>query len=682
MICLVLVIATVAVYWRVRGFDFVNFDDPDYISENPMIRGGLTFKSVVWAFTHYYSGNWHPATWISLMLDCQIFGLHSGGSHLVNVAFHAANTVLLFILLHRLTGALWRSAIVAGLFALHPLHVESVAWIAERKDVLSTLFGLLSLMAYARYLKESKVQNPKSKVSYACALGFFALSLMAKPMLVTLPFVMLLLDIWPLQRVANSGWRTCLAPQFGRLALEKWPWFVLSVVSSVVTFFAQKTGGAVASIEYFPFSWRVTNAVISYSEYVWKACWPVHLAVFYPLAHEQPIGLLLGAIGFLLVTSAAAVMTIKRWPFLLVGWLWFLGTLVPVIGLVQVGGQAMADRYMYVPSIGLFIVIVWGVSELLRRSRMAMAAGSAAVVIVLVACAAATVFQLQYWQNSLVLFGHAVTATRDNALAHNNFGSALAATGRREDALAHYEEAVRIDPNNARYQNNFATGLVRAGQPDAAIEHYQAALRICPLYAEVYSNLGSVFLAQHRVSEAITNLYEAVRIDPGNSDTRDNLGNALSTAGKLDDAITQYSEAMRLNPTNATVRLNAGLALLKADRANEAAVQFAEAVKLNPDSAVSRYELGRQLFLQRQFPAALEQLEAAARLKPNYASAQFYLAAVYGEIGRFDEAVATANKALQSAQAAGQANLVTRAQEALETYKSRHPFRPNGANNN
>jgi len=647
-----------------------------------MVRAGLTFKGILWAFTHFYASNWHPLTWISHMLDCQVFGLNAAGPHVVNVLFHAANAILLFLLLHRLTHAQWRSAIVAGLFALHPLHVESVAWISERKDVLSTFFGLLSLLAYDRYVNESKVQGPKSKVWNVGALICFALSLLAKPMLVTLPFVMLLLDFWPLQRVENSGWRTFITPQFGRLMREKWPWFLLAAASSVITFLAQKTGGAVLSTEHFPLGWRVTNAITSYFDYVLKAFRPVNLAVFYPLQHNQPVWLLLVALGFLAAVSTVSAVTIKHWPFLLVGWLWFLGTLVPVIGLVQVGNQAMADRYAYFPFTGLFIAIVWGGSEVLgcKKEMAILSAITAAAVLALLALA--TVFQLQYWKNSFALFNHALAVTRDNAPANNNLGTALAALGRREEALAHYQEAVRIDSENARYQNNLATALVRAGQPDAAINHYLAALRVDPQYAEAYSNLGTLFLAGHRVNDAITNLNEAMRIDPNNAEVRNNLANALAAAGKLDDALTQYGEAVRLNPTNATVHLNAGLALLKAGRAGDAMAQFAETVRLNPSSAEARYEFGRQLFSAGQFPAALEQLDQASRLKPNYATAEFYQAATFGEMGRYDEAMATANHALESARNAGQTNLVSRIQEALASYQSHRPYRPKAPSSN
>jgi len=675
-ICLGLLLAIAMVYARAGSFDFVNFDDPDYVTANNAVKGGLTLSGITWAFTRFYASNWHPLTWISHMLDCEIFGMHPAGHHFVNVALHAGNAILLFLLLQRLTGAQWRSAIVAGLFALHPLHVESVAWISERKDVLSTFFGLLSLLTYAEYVREAKAGNARAQRRFIAALVLFALSLMAKPMLVTLPFLMLLLDVWPMQRVENSGWRTIAGPQFRKLVLEKWPWFALTAASCVITFIAQKAGGAVLSTEYFPFTWRVANAVTSYFVYVLKACWPFHLAVFYPLPRELHAGLLLAGGAFLAAATIVALITLRRRPFVLVGWLWFLGTLIPVIGLVQVGNQALADRYTYFPLTGIFIAVVWGGAEMLQRGKTVQIAGAAVSILALVCCSLITVSQLQYWKNSITLFTHALALTKDNAPANNNLGTALAALGQKPEALAHYAEAVRIEPNNARYRNNLANAFARAGQRDAALEQYQAVIGIDPRFAEAYSNIGGLFLAEHRVSEALAILYEAVQINPGNAELRSNLGNVLSMTGRLDEALAQHLEAVRLDPFSAVVRLNAGLALLKAGRANDASVQFAAAVRLNPASAEARFELGWQLFLDRRFASALAQLEAAASLKPNYAAAQFYESAALGELGRYPDAATIANQALESAQHAGPTNLVPRIHDALESYQARRPYRP------
>ena len=755
LICLALAVATFAVYWRVLGCDFINFDDPDYVTANPHIKAGVTLKSVIWAFTHSYSSNWHPLTWISLMLDCQIFGLHPEGFHLENVALHAVNAVLLFLLLQRMTGAQWRSAIVAALFALHPMHVESVAWISERKDVLSTFFGLLALLAYVRYTKEFKDQSSKFKVWNVLALFLFALGLMAKPMLVTLPFVILLLDFWPIQRVEDTGWRTFFSPGFGRLVREKWAWFALSAASCGITFYVQKTAGAVATVESVPLIWRGLIAIESYCWYMFKTFWPTRLAVFYPLEHYRPIPPFIAACVFLLAVSATAVWMLKRRPFFFVGWFWFLGTLVPVIGLVQVGGQGMADRYSYWPSIGLFIAVIWWAGELVRGSKLKLMLGSCAVAIALIALSAATFVQTGYWTDTIVLFQHALQVTHNNDMAlnnlgvaffqahryddalayheaavrlqpdvavyHNDLGATLAAMNRQAEALAQYTEAVRLKPSTATFQNNLATAQARAGREDAAIEHYQMAIRDDPEFADPYSNLGALYVSRHH----------------------------------LDDAVREYTEALQLDPTNAVIHLNAGLLFEKVGRADDALNQLAEAVQLDPASSKARYELGHDLLLRGQLQPAREQLAEAVRLKPDDAHAQFYLglaclesesaqeglihlgeaarlrpdwvdplnaqawvlatspddkirngaeslriaqraaeltahhqptiletlAAAYAETGQFEQAAATANQALQSAQSLGQTNLIPKIQQALELYRARRPFRESASNN-
>lgn len=677
-ICLALAIITCAVYCRVGWFDFVNYDDPDYVLQNNPVKSGLSLDGIVWAFTHFHAGNWHPVTWISHMLDCQIFGLNPGPQHWINVLLHAANAILLFLLLQRLTGALWRSAIVAGLFAVHPLHVESVAWISERKNVLSTFFGLLALIAYVRYVRESNAdesRSSKSKKWYRWPLVLFALSLMSKPMLVTLPFVMLLLDYWPLQRVPNIGWRSFALPQFVKLIREKKWWFTLTAASCVVTFFAQKSGGAIMSSDHFPFGLRIANAINSYVDYIVKALHPVNLAVFYPL-RAQPLWHLLAAAVALLMISISAILSARRFPFFLVGWLWFLGTLVPVIGFIQVGGQGMADRYMYVPLIGLLIAVVWGIAELLRRVKAPAAIGGTVAAGVMIAFAGISFWQLPFWQNSLTLFSHALEVTHDNAPANNNLGTALATQGRLDEALAHYAEAVRIDPGNASFQGNLATALLRAGQRDAAIAHYHDALRDNPNFAEAYSNLGEIFLSEHQVDQALTNFEAAVRANPESAGMRNNLANALLAAGKMDDALAQYLTAVRLDPSDATIRLDTGLALLKAGHYADAKTQFAEAVRLDPSLAPAHFELGRLLFLQKQFLAALNELGDAVKIQPNYPSAEFYESAAFAEIGQYDAAIAAADHALASAQQAGETNLAAHIQEALQSYKSQRPYRP------
>jgi tetratricopeptide (TPR) repeat protein len=459
------------VYWQVHNFDFVNYDDPFYVTENVVVKRGLSVSGIIWAFTHVHASNWHPLTWISHMLDCQLFGAGAGGPHVVNVLLHTANAILLFLLLQRLTGAQWRSAIVAAVFALHPLHVESVAWISERKDVLSTFLGLLSLRAYVSYVQTSAAQSPHSRIRYVLALILFALGLLAKPMLVTLPCVMLLLDFWPLQRVENSGWRTFFTRQFGRLAWEKWPWFALVAGSCAATLVAQRS--VAATTEIFPVGWRLVNVTESYFWYLEKTFWPAKLAVFYPLEQQRPVMPFVIAATVVLLVTGVALATIRRWPFLIVGWLWFLGMLIPVIGIVQVGAQGMADRYSYVPMVGLLIAIVWLAHALLADSQVKIRAAEFAAVAVLALLTHATFFEIRHWKNSITLFSHALDVTHANDTALVNLGVAFYDLGRNDDALKMYRLAVEVNPRYPDVYKNIALVLDKTGKADEALSQYQ-----------------------------------------------------------------------------------------------------------------------------------------------------------------------------------------------------------------
>lgn len=708
LICLTLALATIGVYARVAGFDFVDFDDPDYVTENPMVKMGVTFKGLIWAFTHNYASNWHPLTWISHMLDCQIFGLHGGGPHLVNVLLHTANVVLLFILLQRITGALWRSAIVAALFALHPLHVESVAWISERKDVLSTLFGLLTLLAYAQYVSESRVhpasagagatRRPKP-IWFALALCLYALGLMAKPMLVTLPFVMLLLDFWPLRRVESPPpqakdsepelteqdvpCRSTPAPRRRRaksLIMEKIPFFVLSFASSAITFYVQKNSGAMASTTAFPFGWRVYVAIESYVWYLQKIFWPVHLAMFYPLETHRPVLPFVCASLILLVISVIAVVMAKRRPFLLMGWLWFLGTLVPVIGLVQVGAQETADRYSYLPSIGLFIAAIWWGSELVSRLRFKQAMAAALVGIVLALLAAATVVQAGYWKNSLTLFHHAIEVTRNNVTALNNLGVALYGqgrykealeayqsalqvrpagdiyknigllldkTGKPEEALTQYEQAVELDPKSAELQHCLATALTALGRKDQALEHHQEAARLKPENAVYQNDLGAALVAADKKADALAHYQEAVRLLPESPQFQNNLATALARSGQVDAAIAHYQMAIRDDPKFAEAYSNLGALHLSQHRLNDAAREYSTAVRLNPTNAIIRLNTGLVFAKVGRLDEAVNQFAEAVRIDPASSEAQFEYGHSLLLQGQFQRARDELSKAVQ-----------------------------------
>ncbi len=540
-----------AAYWPATRNGFINYDDPLYVTSNVHVQSGLTWHNLQWAFGHPVVGNWHPVTMLSHMLDCQVYGLKPWGHHLTSLLLHAANTALVFLLLRSLTGMLWRSWMVAALFGLHPLHVESVAWVAERKDVLSAFFGLLCLIAYARYAR--KPDNPLSAFSYLyywAALVLFALGLMSKPMLVTLPFVLLLLDFWPLQRLNPSTLQ--------RLLVEKIPFFILAAAVSVATYLVQRQTGMMESLQMVPLGARVENALISWCRYLGKLFWPEHLAVFYPYpAQDWPIGWVFLAFVALAGLSAFAALQRTRHPYLLAGWLWFCGTLVPVIGLVQVGGQAMADRYTYIPSVGLFIMVVWGACALAARwPSHAIVLGGAGGAAIL-ACAALTQQQLGYWQNNETLYHHALAVTESNYLAHHNLGIALFNESQYDDAISQYRDALRVEPDNAEAHYDLGAALAVKGRTHDAISEFQKAIQLNPNNAAAHANLGTALGGEGQVAEAISEYREAVRLQPDNAGFRC----ALGMSGRIDEAIVQFQEALRLQPDYAAARHNLAQAL-------------------------------------------------------------------------------------------------------------------------
>ena len=655
LICLLLAAAILAVYWPVRNYDFINLDDPTYVTENGHVQAGLTRESFIWAFTATDAANWHPLTWISLMLDFELYGLNPAGHHLTSVFFHLANTLLLFLVLKLMTGAFWRSALVAALFALHPLHVESVAWVAERKDVLSTFFWIFTLWAYLGYVQRPGVRR------YLLILLLFALGLMAKPMLVTLPCVLLLLDFWPLERIqlgqAGSS-RTALGPsaviaktprrQAFRLLLEKTPLFVLAAVSAFVTFIVLKSWGAVGALEVFPINIRIANALVSYVRYIVKMIWPLNLAVFYPHPGQSlPMWQAAAAGLLLLLISIAIIRAGRRQPYLPVGWLWYLGTLVPVIGLVQVGAQAMADRYTYVPLIGLFIMAAWGVPELMKKwhhRRAALVVSAALVLLALMTCAR---LQLRHWKNSIALLSHTHAVTAKSYLVHNNLGSALNELGKYDEAIAHYTEALRIRPNFAEPHYNLGTALVRQGKLKEAISHYTEALRIEPGHAEASNNLGEVLRQQERYDEAISYYSRALQLKPDYPEAHSNLGIALARQGKLKKAMAHFSEALRLQPDYAAAHFNLALALVRQERLEEAMAHFYEALRTQPDDADTHYNLGVTLEKQGRLEEAMIQFSEVLRIQIDNSEAHNNLGVILARKGRFKEAISHYSIALQ-----------------------------------
>ena len=576
---------TLAIYAQVIGHQFITLDDPTYIKENPMVNRGVTLTGLAWAFTSFYATNWHPLTWISHMIDCQFFGTDAGRHLLVNALIHVANTLLVFWFVLRTTRARWPSALVAALFALHPLHVESVAWASERKDTLSTFFGLLSLIGYMHYAVAPSIRR------YAWVAITLALGLLAKPMLVTWPLVMLLLDYWPLRRYQRSevsGRRSAVS----ELVVEKIPLFALVAASAIITFLAQSYGGAVRTFTAAPIALRLSNALVSYAKYLLLTFWPHNLAVYYPFA---PIGIpawqIIGAAFLLIGITTFCISQRKTRPYLIVGWLWFLGTLVPVIGLVQVGGQTMADRYFYIPSIGLFIALVFGLADIAKKWRVArwLSIGIAGGVLLILATL--TNAQIQRWHDSFTLFEHTLAVTPPNLQIERNLALAFGDRGRYDEAATHFEKALLIDPNF--YDGLVGMGVTRGfqGRLPEAVDYFQAAIRYQPDAPEAHVQLGLILWKQNRDPAALEEMRRAAQLAPKDAEIRADFALALELVDKLPEAIEQFQEALRLNPNNAEGHANLGLALLTSGKTRESILEFEAALRLNPSLENARKNL-------------------------------------------------------------------------------------------
>jgi tetratricopeptide (TPR) repeat protein len=520
---LLLTAIVLSLYWPVTGYEFIAMDDDMYVVENPDIQKGISRQGISWAMTTFYTTNWHPLTWVSLMADYELYGLHAAGYHVSSLLLHLINTLLLFLLLRRITGETWKCLTVAALFGAHPLNIESVAWIAERKNLLSTLFWILTLFAYVRYAEQGGGWR------YGQTLVLFALGLMAKPMLVTLPLVLLLLDYWPLRRFpeaspgATEGCpeAACQRCPLPNLLKEKIPFFLLSLLSGVVTLYAAKIGGAVKSLTAFPFSGRIANAVSAYLSYIEKTIWPVDLVIFYPYSASRP-GWLFAAILLLAAVSAFAVLQRRKYPYLAVGWVWYLITLLPVIGIIQVGFQSMANRYAYVPLIGIFIIIAWGVPDLMRthvRAWILPVAGSALIVIM----SFSTWAQLPHWRNSETVFKYAIKVTKDNYFAYTGMGDVWLRRGVHQIARLYYQESLRIRPNFAEARNNLAVILMREGKVAEAEGELREALKHKPELADAHNNLGAALASQGKFRKAGNHFAKALELKPGYVVAKENL---------------------------------------------------------------------------------------------------------------------------------------------------------------
>jgi tetratricopeptide (TPR) repeat protein len=666
VVAVLLAAGCVAVYARACGNDFVNYDDPTYVIKNPNVRAGLTGKSFLWALTSNAESNWHPLTWLSLEVDSQFFGLRPWGFHLTNLLLHAANTVLLFAVFRRMTGALWRSALVAAFFGLHPLHVESVAWAAERKDVLSTFFWMLTMAAYARY-----VARPTPAI-YLGMIVLFVLGLTAKPMLVTLPFVLLLLDYWPLGRLRLKPARSSPSPpkqgrgadgtppssgEWGRgegstsgyravppltLFLEKMPLFLLTVLSSVVTFWAQNTGGAVSSLNQQPLALRLETAVVGYAGYLFKMVWPTRLGPFYPMPAYFPTWQITATVLLLLSVTGLALALLRRCPYIIVGWLWYLGTLIPVIGLVQVGIQSSADRYTYVPLIGIFVAVVWGAADVVSHFRVPASIVGAAAGIPLAACAVLTELQVGHWHDTVTLWTHTIAAVPESFVAYNNLGYYFASEDDEESrakALEYYKASLRVSPDFPDAKNNLGFSLAREGRLQEAIKFYSEALALNPRFAQVHNNLGLALAQVGRLEEAADHFRQAFTIKPNFSMAHNNLGKLLAQRGEIPEARAELEEALRLNPENPDALANLGVLLQRAGDTQGALEHFLKSIELEPKNADAHNNLGMLYAAQGKRDRAFEEFTEAVQIKPRLASAHYNLGVALAEQGKRAEAI-------------------------------------------
>jgi Flp pilus assembly protein TadD len=623
-----LVLAIGFVYYPVAQHGFVSFDDRVFITENPHVKAGLTPDGLRWALTSTEQGTWHPLTWLSLMLDCQWFGLNAGPHHLMSVLLHAISTVLLFYVLVSMTGRRWPSAVVAALFALHPLHVESVAWASERKDTLSTVFWMLTLLAYVGYVRRPGL------VRYAAVFVALALGLMSKPMLVTLPFVLLLLDFWPLGRTPWAAparvedpsqtrrggpwraerdrppWRTV-----PRLVLEKVPLFALVAAASAATYLTQNSEGAMKFAGRFPPMFRYAGAAVAYVEYVRQTFWPTGLAYFYPFEFH-PLWKGLAAAIALAVVTALVLWQLRRRPYLAVGWFWYVGTLIPVAGFIQIGSQARADRYTYVPLIGVFVAVVWGVADALAgwRHRAKILAPLAACAVV--ACAIVAWQQVQVWRDSAALFNHAIAVTENNALAHASRGYMLFEEKHYAEAEAEYREAARISPGDSEVRTQLARALAQQGRRAEAIVQLGEALRIEPDYGTAHGSLGTVLALDGQLAQAVVQYRIALRSEPNDPVWHNNLGEALARLGQTDEALTEFHEAVRLRPDLSQAHNNMAMILAGRGRLDEAMEQYHEAVRLVPNEPAPHVNMAAVFFGLKRWEDAIAECREAVRLDP------------------------------------------------------------------
>ncbi len=643
-------LVALAVFWGVHRYEFVNLDDPVYIVGNPNIQRGFTIEAVRWAFTSGEAANWHPGTWLSHMLDFRLFGMDPGAHHAVNLLIHILNALLLFAILKKTTGAVWQSAFVALVFAVHPMRAESVAWVSERKDVLSALFWMLTTAAYIRYCRRPAVTG------YVAVLLLFGFGLMCKPMLTTLPFVLLLMDYWPLDRLKTAVRETAAKPRpavgghprqaLSRLIVEKIPLFVLAALSAVVTYIVQQKGGAMDVDARFSLAARVANSFTSYVLYIYKTVWPSRLAPFYPHPGENfSLFWTLCAAAALTAVSILAIRFGKRFRHFPVGWFWFLGTLAPVIGWVQVGEQAYADRYTYLPSIGLLIIFAWTAPRLLSKWRFGKTALAAASAAVVAALSIAAYHQQTRWRNSIVLFEHAIEVTKDNYHAHYCIAEPLRAAGRLREAIDHCAECLRIRPGHCEALNSMGLAMMDSGRIDEAIECFEKAVRLKPDLYPSYANLGIALTKKGRSDEAV-GLFRKILLKTDSPVLRSGLADALWSKGEKDEAAVHLQKALDMAPEDWEARCKLGAIYAGQGRYDEAVRQYREALHSSPDSAEIHRSLGFVFGKQGRFDSAAEEYAKILEMQPGDYVAHTYLGAALLKLGRADEAILHLNRAL------------------------------------
>lgn len=639
-IALAIVVVTGAVYWQVNAFSFLNYDDNVYITENPYVARGVTWDGIVAAFTVPQNAGWNPVATLTHMIDVDLFGLEPGPPHVINVFFHCSNSVVLFFLLFAMTRARWPSAFVAALFALHPLHVEPVAWLSSRKDVLSMHFMLMTMRFYIHY-----VERPNWKTSGLVIVHFLA-ALLSKPMVVTLPVLLLLLDYWPLGRLDATPVLADKKRLALRLVREKIPLLVCSAIVSAITVIVQRAGGAVRNFGEYSWYERIGNALVSYVMYIWATIWPVHLAPHYPHPGALPIWTVLGAAALLLLISIAVVLRMGKSPYLFTGWWWWIVSLLPVIGVIQIGSFARADRFTYMPHIGLFVMLAWGIAEVTRRVPQRNQVLAACAVIVLVPMTVATYQQVGYWRNSITLFTHTVDVSPHSSVAQNNLGVALmrradsprTQEGDLSSAEQHLREALSIAPAFVDAHNNLGIALLLQGKNEEAAEQFQQALELNPEDPDALVNAANAQLGRGEIDEAIEKYRLAIDVMRSNVKAFHNLGVALAQQGDLDAAVESYRAAVALQPRDASLRASLANGLLLQRKYPEAATEALEAVKLDPENADAQYNLGMAQYTMNRIDEAIASLGAAVKLEPNFRDAQMNLAGALANAGRLDEA--------------------------------------------